>query len=190
MARIALQGTPLALAQPVVKALTIENGKLSAAFSITAEADGSQAHLRAIQPLTLGGVTLRDGEKKLVQQASLTLSPGIDFSPTKVTAQIPDLKLVLPAGDSVNGSISAEVTNLTTKPVIAFKAQFQERIVSLLKPFLSFNPPVLTVDSVAEGRLESQKLQLAKFSSIVSHGRGVLLASVETLQPLTADFFN
>ena len=104
LARIALQGIQLAWAQPFVKALTIDSGELSAAFSIAAEADGSHAHLRTTQPLTLDRVTLSDGGKKLVDQASLTLSPGIDYSSAKIGAQIPDLKLALPAGDSVDGS--------------------------------------------------------------------------------------
>ncbi len=188
LARITLQHIPLAWAQPVVKAPTIESGELSADFSITAEADGSQAHLRAIQPLTFGGVTLRDGGKRLVDQANLTLSPSIDYSPVKIAAQIPDLKLAIPAGDSASGSVSVEVTNFATSPAVAFSVQFQERIVSLLKPYLSFNPPPLTVDSAAEGRIEGQKLQLTKFSAVLSHGRGLLVAAVEILQPLTADF--
>ena len=188
VARIAVQGIQLAWAQSFVKALTIESGELSAAFSIAADADGSHARLRATQPLTLDQVTLRDGGKKLVDQASLTLSPSIDYSPARVTALIPDLKLSLPAGDSVNGSIAAEVTNLATTPVIAFSAQFQERLVSVLKPYLPFDLGTLTVDSVAAGRLEGQTLQLTKFSSVVNRSGDVLVASVETLQPLTGNF--
>ena len=187
LARIALQGIQLAWAQPFVKALTIDSGELSAAFSIAAEADGSHAHLRTTQPLTLDRVTLSDGGKKLVDQASLTLSPGIDYSSAKIGAQIPDLKLALPAGDSVDGSISAEMTNLATTPVVAFSAQFRERLVSVLRPCLPFDPGVLTVDSMAEGRLEGQTLQLGRFSSVVNRSGNVLVASVETLQPLTAD---
>ena len=121
-------------------------------------------------------MTLRDGGKKLVDQASLTLSPSIDYSPARVTALIPDLKLSLPAGDSVNGSIAAEVTNLATTPVIAFSAQFQERLVSVLKPYLPFDLGTLTVDSVAAGRLEGQTLQLTKFSSVVNRSSGELVA--------------
>jgi hypothetical protein len=188
LARIAVQGIPLAWAQPFVKALSIDSGALSAVLSIAAEADGSRAHLRTIQPVTFDHVTLRDGEKKLVDQASLSLSPSVDYSPAKVTASIPDLKLALPAGDSVNGNISADVTNLAAVPVIVFSAKFQERLVSVHKPFLPYDPGTLTVDSVAEGRLEGQTLQLTKFSSVVDRSGDVLVASVETLQPLTANF--
>ena len=187
VARIAVQGIQLAWAQPFVKAITIESGELSAAFVIAAETDGSHARLQATQPLTLERVTLRDGAKKLVDQASLTLSPSIDYSAAKVVAQIPDLKLALPAGDSVNGKLSAEVTNLATTPVVAFSAQFNEKLVSVLRPYLPFDLGILTVDSVAEGRMEGQTLLVTKFSSVVNRSGDVLLASVETLQPLTAD---
>jgi len=138
LARITLQGFPLSWAQSFAKPLTIEGGELSAAFSITAESDGSQAHLRTVVPVALLGVTLRDGDRKLVDDLNLTFSPSVDYSATKVTANVPDLELSLPAGDAATGAFKAEVTGLSTTPDIAFTARFQERLVSVIRPYLAF----------------------------------------------------
>lgn len=188
LAHVTLQGLPLAWAQAAAKPLTIESGELSAAFSIMAEADGSQVHLRTVHPVTFAGVTLRDGDRKLVDQLSLTLSPAIDYSAARMVANVPDLNLSLPAGDAATGSFKAEVTNLATTPVIAFSAQFQERLVSVIRPYLSFDPGPILVESATEGRLHGQTLQLARFASTVKLKTGALVAAIETLQPLTADF--
>jgi hypothetical protein len=190
LARIALHGLPLAWAQSAVKALTIDGGELSASFSVMAEANGSQVHLRTVEPLTLAGVTLRDGDRKLVDHLNLSLSPAIDYSATKVTASVPDLSLTLPEGDMVNAKFDVEVTDLVATPIVAFAAQFQERLVGVVRPYLSYLPadstPIL-VDSSVEGRLQGQKLQLARFTSTVTLKAGAPLVSVETLQPVTAD---
>jgi hypothetical protein len=188
LARVSIQRFPLVWAQAMAKGLTIDRGELSATFSIVAESDGSQVHLRSIQPVTFGGVTLRDGERKLVDDLSLTLSPAIDYSAGKVTAEVPDLNLSLPAGDEAKGTFKAEVTGLAKTPVVAFAAQFQERLVSVIQPFLSFDPGPITVESAIDGRLQGQSLQLTKFASSVKFRNGAPVASFETLQPLTADF--
>ena len=188
LARITLQGFPLSWAQSFAKPLTIEGGELSAAFSITAESDGSQAHLRTVVPVALLGVTLRDGDRKLVDDLNLTFSPSVDYSATKVTANVPDLELSLPAGDAATGAFKAEVTGLSTTPDIAFTARFQERLVSVIRPYLAFDPGPIMVESATEGRLQGQSLQLARFASTAKLQNGALVASVETLQPLTANF--
>ena len=188
LAHVTLKDFPLAWAQPAVKPLTIESGGLSAAFSIMAEADGSQVHLTTVQPVTFAGVTLSDGERKLVDQLSLTLSPAVDYSAAKVTVNVPDLNLALPAGDAAAGSFRAEVTNLAATPVINFSAQLQERLTSVIRPFLPFDPGPIMIESAIEGRLQGQTLQLARFASTVKLRYGTLLASIETLQPLKVDF--
>lgn len=187
LARIALQGIPLALAQSAAKPFVIDGGKLSGTFSIVAEADGSQVHLRTIRPLSLAGVTLTEGGKKLIDRLNLTLSPSVDYSAARVTAAVPDLNLSLAAGDAATGDFKVDVLNPQAAPVVAFSAKFQERLISVLKPYLPMDPGPISVDSEVSGQLQGQKLRLDRFSSTVKLQHGVLLASVETLQALTAD---
>ena len=118
----------------------------------------------------------------------LTLSPTVDYSATKISVNVPDLNLSQPAGDAVAGNFKVEVTNLPASPVISFAARLQERLVSVLRPFLPFDPGPIMIESATEGRLQGQSLQLGRFTTSVKLKDGTLLASAETLQPLTADF--
>jgi hypothetical protein len=187
LAQIKIQELPLAWTQPFVKPVTIEGGTLSGAFTIEAAADGRQARLRAIQPLTCSGVILRDQQRRLVDGMTLSLSPEVDYTAARTTAAVPDLKLRLPAGDTVDGSVSAAVTRTPAGPAVDFTAHFQERVVSVLRPFLPFDPGPLRIESSAAGHWEGSTLRVAKFASTVRRDDGGLVASVETLQPLTAN---
>ena len=187
LARISLQKLPLAWAQPVVKPTVIESGDLSVVLAIEAEPDGSRARVRTIQPLTLNAVTVRDGDRKLVDQMTLSLSPSLDYSAARITAEVPDLKLSLPAGDSTNGKIAVEVTNFPQTPVVAFSAQMSEKIVSVLKPYLPLDPGPLAVETSLAGRLEGKNLQVAKLAATVKRDNGALLVAVDALQPITVN---
>jgi len=188
LARVTIAALPLAWAQPAIKPVTIERGDLSGAFAVEAEPDGREARVRTIQPLTLSGVTVSHGAVKLVEQMTLALSPRLAYSLEKAVVEVPDLKLTTPAGDTVDGKISAEIAHLATTPVITFSAEFNERLVGVLRPYLPLDPGPLTVASTVAGRLEGQTLQLDKFTTMVQREGGALFVAAETLQPVTADF--
>ena len=187
-ARLTLEAVPLAWAQPMAKPLTIERGDLSLSLAVEAEPDGSRVRARALQPLALRHVTIRDAQKKaLVEDVSLTVRPNIDYSATKLSAELTDLQLAMTTGDSLSGTVSAEVTNLTAKPATAFRAQLQAKLVTLLKPFVSFDPGPLTATVEAEGRHEGDIAQIAKAAITVKRDTGTLLAAFELAQPVRAD---
>ena len=189
-ARLSVQALPLAWAQPWLKDLTIESGYLSEVSAIEAEPDGSRVRIRAIEPLTLRNVTIRDAQKKLlVDRVTLSVRPSLDYSATKVVAQLAALSITTPAGDSVTGSLQSEITGLPKAPVVAFSGQIGAKLVTLVKPYL---PPgldlgPLTIADTIEGRLEGKTLSIAKFSTTVSRDGGALLSSIDLLQPVTVN---
>jgi hypothetical protein len=189
LARISIQALPLAWAQPALQGMAIDSGELSLALAVEAEPDGSRVRARALEPLALRNVTVRQGDKKLADRVTLTARPAVDYSSTRVLGELNDLNIAMPTGDSVTGKLSADVTNLATKPAIAFASQINAKIVEALKPYLPvpLNTGPLHVTSVTEGKLDGDVLQLAKASTTVTREGGALLLSVETQQPITGN---
>ncbi|MBL9201599.1 MAG: hypothetical protein JNL39_13905 [Opitutaceae bacterium] len=189
-ARLSVQALPLAWAQPWLKGLTIESGDLSEVSAIEAEPDGSRVRIRAIEPLTLRNVTIRDAQKKaLVDRMTLSVRPSLDYAADKVIAQLTALSITMPTGDAVSGTFSTEVTNLAKAPVVTFSGQLQAKLLAAHKPYLPAGLDLgpLTVANAIEGRLEGKNLQLSKVTSTVSREGGALLSSIELLQPVRAD---
>jgi hypothetical protein len=187
-ARLVLQAVPLAWAQPLAKGIVLESGDLSLGLALEAEPDGSRVRARALEPLTLRNVTIRDSAKKaLVENVTLTTRPSLDYATTRLHAQLADLKLAMTTGDSLAGTLSAEITNLATKPSTAFRAQLQAALVTLAKPFLAFDPGTLAATIEAEGRHEGDSLHLEKTRLNLTRGGGALLVAAELAQPIRAD---
>ena len=190
LARVALIAVPLGWAQPVVKPRTI-TGDLSGVFVINAELDGSRVKLTTAEPLTLRAVTLKEGDKPLVDRLTLAVSPSVDYTPTRVIAELAKLALSTPDGDTVSGALNAEVAlpaaGSTAKPVTAFTAQLQGRLVALTKPYLPAEVGPLTLSVNAKGRHDGGSVQIAALSTKIDREGGVALASVEALQPITLD---
>ncbi len=187
LARIAIQALPLAWAQPFVKAVTIDRGDLSMVLAIEAEADGSRIRVRSVESLALRNVTVRSGDKKLVDQVTLTAKPQVDYSATHIVAGLVDLSVSMPSGDALTGQLNADVTELATTPRIAFTTQLQAKVVAALKPYLPLDPGPLAVSIVTEGRIQGDVLQLAKANATVNRDNGALLTAFELQQPLTAN---
>lgn len=187
LARVAVQALPLAWAQPFVKTLTIDQGTLSVVLAVEAEADGSHVRTRAIEPLTLRSLTVRQGKEPLLNQVTLTVLPRIDYSAEKIVAELTELKLAMPAGDALTGRLTAEVSNLATKARIVFGAQVQAKIVTLLKPYLPADTGPMTATVDASGRFEAGSLQLARATTTVARENGARLVGFELLQATTLD---
>lgn len=187
LARVAFDRLPLAWAQPVVKPVRIESGALSGTLALEADPDGRRAHLRTVAPLTLTDVTLRDSGRTLVKGMTLSLNPRVDYAASAIAAEVPDFRLNLPAGDVADAKLSVAIARPAKTPVVTFAVETRERLVSVLQPFLKFDPGPLTVESAVSGRWEGRLLHLDRVDGTVKTGRGALVASVTTLQPVTAD---
>lgn len=187
LARITVQALPLAWAQPVAKPLVIDSGDLSLSVALEAEPDGSRVRVRTLEPLVLRAVTVRDGQTKLADNLGVSVRPAVDYSATRVLAELADLRISLPAGDNIAGKLTADVTNLATKPAIAFTAALQGKLVAALKPYLPLDPGALALDLAAAGRLEGDALQLTQYRTTVNRDTGTLLVAIELQQTIAGD---
>ncbi|MFM8334638.1 MAG: hypothetical protein ACKODK_03685 [Opitutaceae bacterium] len=184
-ARLTLDAVPVAWAQPSIAPMKVESGTLSVSLAIEGEPDGSRVRLRSATPLTLAGLTVRDGSgKTLLEKVTLSVAPGIDYTPTRLTARLADLKLSMTTGDSLSGEASADVTGLGAKPAVRFAAKLQSKLVTLAKPFLAFDPGPLTVDLQTEGRHEADTLHLTQAKAAINRDGERLLSAIELLQGL------
>lgn len=187
LARVSVQGLPLAWAQPFLKGLHIDSGDLSLVLAIEAEADGSRVRARASEPIAIRAATIRQGDKKLVEQLSLSVSPRIDYSASRVVAELADLTVSTPAGDSVKGTLNADVTGLAAKPAVVFASQLQVKSVAAHRAYFPLDPGPLNAVLATEGKLEGDVLRLAKVGNTVTRENGALLAALEMQQPVTVN---
>ena len=188
LARVSLIAIPLAWAQAFAQPRVIESGELSLVLAVEAEPDGSRVRARAIEPLALRNVTVRDASKKLlVDRVSLSVQPQLDYSATRLTAKLNALSVTMPDGDAVTAELSADITNLATTPVVAFTAQLQAKIVNALKPYLAAPTGPLAISANVAGRHEGQTLQLAKLSATVNRDGNGPLVTLDLQQAVSAD---
>ncbi len=187
LARVSIQSLPLAWAQPVVAPMVIESGDLSLLLAINAEPDGSRVRARSLEPLSLRAVTVRQDGKALVEQLTLTLRPQVDYSATRISAELGDLTISMPDGDSASGKITADITNVDTTPKVAFTTELKATIINALKPYLPAPMGTLTVVSSSAGQFEGDILQVIRASIVVTRDQGVLLSSLELQQAVRAD---
>jgi hypothetical protein len=93
----------------------------------------------------------------------------------------------MPAGDTLSGNLSADVTNLSTTPALVFAAQLQAKVINALKPYLPVDTGPLAIAMAVEGRHEGDVLHLAKATANVNREGGALLTALELQQPVSAN---
>ncbi len=187
LARVALVAIPLAWGQPFVTPRTIAGGDLSGVFVIDAELDGSRVKVRALEPLSLRSVTVREGDKLLADRVSISLSPRVDYTANRIVAEIESLNISTPDGDQVAGGLTADVALGGTSPVVVFTSQLKGTLASLVKPFLPPGVGPLTFGLNAQGSHGGDALELTALRLNVTRNGNELLAAVETLQAISLD---
>ena len=187
LARVSLISVPLAWAQSVVKPRTISSGDISGVFVVEAELDGSRVKARALEPLTLRSATIREGTKLLVDRVTVSLSPRVDYTATRVVADIEKISVSTADGDTLLGAVSADIALGGAAPVTAFSAELKGRLAALVKPYLPADVGPLTLALSAKGRHEGNALQLAALKVQIDRDGGVALAAIEALQAISVD---
>jgi hypothetical protein len=184
LARVSVQALPLAWAQSFISPVVIDSGELSLVLGVEAAADGSRVAVRTIEPVTLRNVTLRDGENRLVDQASFTVSPRIDYTADRVEAELAGLAIVLSPGDRIEGTVTAQVATLSTTPAVTFTTRLNGRLADAFKPYLPLDPGPLTFAHESAGTLAGNELQLTTLAFTVNREAGAALLGVTLVQPL------
>lgn len=185
LARISVQSLPLAWAQPFLNGLTIDSGDLSLALAISAEADGSHVRVVTAEPVTLRNVTVRNGTQKLAEALTLSVKPLADYSPEKIHAELNELAVSMPTGDTVNGRFTVDVTNLKSTPTIAFTTDTQAKFVAALKPYLNIETGPILVSTQSQGSMVGQSLSFTRSSTRITRASGPMLTTIELQQPIT-----
>ena len=186
LARVSLVGLPVAWAQPFLEPRVISGGDLSGVFVVVAELDGSRVKLDTLEPLTVRAVTLREGEKTLLDRVTLSLSPRVDYTAARIVAELEKISVATPDGDTLGGGLTAEYVT-GAKPATAFKVKLEGRLVGLVKPYLPADAGPLALAVDAEGRHEGSALQLSRLKVQVDRAGGANLMGLEALQPLAVD---
>ena len=187
-ARLTLDAVPLAWAQPLLPSLQVGGGTLSLQLSAMGEPDGSRIRLEGAAPLQLQAVTIRDATgKALVEGLTLSVRPKVDYAQDRVQAELGELRLSLPSGDSVAGVLRAESGPLSARPATTFEAELDARVASLLRPFLAFDPGALAAKVSLSGRHEGQSLAVTQAAVRVNRAGGPLLMAATLLQPVQGE---
>ncbi len=187
LGRIVLESLPLAWAQPFLADFAIASGDLSLAMSIQAEPDGSRIRARSLKPLQLHTVTLRHGEKELLNRLSLSARPQIEYSAARILVEVEEFAASTPAGDALTGRFSADVANRSAAPALSFASQLQGVLTEAVLGALPFETGKLSVSSSADGRLEADRLQLQTAKLTIAREGGAQLAGLELQQPVTVN---
>ncbi len=187
-ARLTLDAVPLAWAQPLLPSLQVGGGTLSLQLSAMGEPDGSRIRLEGAAPLKLQAVTIRDATgKALVEGLTFSVRPKVDYAQDRVRAELSELRLALPSGDSVAGVLRAESGPLSARPATTFEAQLDARVAALLRPFLAFDPGALEAKVSLSGRHEGQSLTVTQAAVRVNRTGGALLTAATLLQPVQGE---
>ncbi len=187
LARITIDGLPLAWAQPFAKPLVIDSGQASMVLAVAGEPDGSHVRVTPVEPLTLRNVTVRNGAQKLADNMTLSVKPRADYSADHVAAELDEISMSTPTGDTVTGKVTAEINHLTKARTVAFTTDTQAKFVAMLKPYLNVDTGPMTVATKSEGTLAGQTLHFTHSSTRITRDNGQLIASIDLEQPITLD---
>ncbi len=183
LARVSVQRLPVAWLQPWVKDYTLEAGDLSLVVAVEAGADASRVRARAIEPVLVQGLSLRQAGRLLLEQATITVRPDIEYTATRLTATLAELKVTLPAGDNIAGAFSIQVAGFPKAPVVDFTTDLSGRLGEGFRQQVPELPAAVRFTAAAQGKLAGDDLQVARYSITVNQDTGALLAAIEATQP-------
>lgn len=182
LVRISVQRLPVAWLQPWVKDYTLEAGDLSLVVAVEAGTDASRVRARAIEPVLVQGLSVREAGRLLLEQATISVRPDIEYTPARITAALTDLKVTLPAGDNIAGSVSAQITGFRNAVVVDFTTDLSGRLGEGFRKQVPELPAAVRFTATAQGQLAGDELQVARYSITVNQDAGALLAAVEAAQ--------
>lgn len=108
---ISVQGVPVAWAKPFLKDIALSGGQLRGDFVATARGGGTT--IRSVSPITLDGLSVAQGGKRLIENVDVSLSLSADYAPQGWQAEVSALSLKS-AGASVL-SLDAKAGQLAGK---------------------------------------------------------------------------
>ncbi len=187
LARVAIRALPVAWAQPWVAPLSLQSGEVSLALDVTATPDGSRVEARPAEPLVVRNLTVRQEERALVENLTLTVYPTLTYTAGSASARLERLEVSTPGGDALRGGLDATVTGLDQAPATSFSAAIEGRLVTLHRGHLPLDPGPLAVALDAAGAQAGSTLDLSRLKATVRRDGGGLLADVALRAPVSLD---
>ncbi len=183
VARLKLQGVPLAWVRPFVSGLDVSGGAITGEV-VYENAGGQKLTARTVVPIKIDGLTVVRAGRTLLSKAGLTLDAEADFSPEKVQARVKNLSCTTAAGDSVQlrATISAPVAE---HPAVTIEASGTADFPKLLAPLLPVGrlQSKGTLDATWQGnRLEVRGLTLEMIDE-----KKQAFVSIATTRPVVFD---
>jgi len=140
---VTLAGVPVAWAAPFLSGYSLTGGDIRGEIAASARNDGLALRVRS--PVTVGGVSLAQAGKPLLQEVDVTLNASADYTPAGWQAQIVELGLrrkgaallVLDAkagrlhgetATKATGRWSADLPGWTTQPLLADQLQLSSGV--------------------------------------------------------------
>lgn len=187
LARISVRALPLAWFQPLVGPTEIVSGNLSLALSIEASPDGSRASARTTEPLSITALTVRRDGRTLVEKATLQASPRIDYTPDSLSAGLERLVVSLPAGDRIEGSVSAVAGSLASPLPARVSVKLDGRGIIAHAAVSPLATGPLDFGLGLTGEIGESRLQLESADLRVARSGDGPLAEIGLRQALTYD---
>ena len=129
-----------------------------------ARRDGSRVRARATDPVLVQDLSVRQAGRLLLERATISVRPDIEYTPARVSAALTDLKINLPAGDSITGSLTSQVTGLPQAPVVDFTTDLAGRLGEGFRQQVPEMPTAVRFTATAQGHLAGDELQVARYS--------------------------
>ncbi|HKB57427.1 MAG TPA: AsmA-like C-terminal region-containing protein [Lacunisphaera sp.] len=177
-----LSGVPLAWIRPFVHAADVSGGMITGQFTVTGEA--GRLLLRAVLPLHIAQLSIVQEGVLLLAKADVTVNLGAVLTTKELQANITDLTLKTPAGDSFTAQAGVTVPALPDPP-ITVSASYTADLPKLLAPWL----PLGRVKSNGEADFTKagSTIELRRLNANVSDDSGAALFSAVALRPFSLD---
>ncbi|WP_309396180.1 hypothetical protein [Cerasicoccus maritimus] len=108
-----LQNLPVAWLNPFLKGTSLSGDEITAGMSITAQSE-SDINLVGTKPLQIGQLSVKQGEKPLLNRVDIAVLPQADLSGERLTVKLEDLSLASGGQQLVTGAIVADVQDTKT----------------------------------------------------------------------------
>jgi len=186
LATLEVTDLPLAWAAAFVEGYKLQGGTVSGAFLVQATPTGDRVKLRAAKPFTAGPVTVSDSTQTLLEQATISASPEVNYTAERIEATISSWTLSTAAGDRIEGKARATITQGAAAST-DFNVTLAGRLPAMLKPFSPVDVGTVAIDGALEGASTPEKLAVRAGRFVVKNGAGATLLSAELKQPLDLD---
>ncbi len=182
LARVAVQGLPLAWIRPFVAAADVSGGALRGEWVL--EGQGDKIELRSTAPLKIDELTVVQDGRRVLDRAELSLQTRATLTPANIQALVEDLTLRTPAGDVVQADLQIELPEAKAEKIVA-RGKFNANAPRMLEPFLPLGHVQLKGD--LDATLTPTVVEVRSFHGELADANGHALLGAASLEAISFD---